>query len=209
MILSRTARLLLIGACWQAMPWSHAAETPATASAASSSASSTPPVATVIESEGPGDMINTEKESIFTFRDKVVVTGTNLRMTCDLLVVIARRTSGDAKTLLGKQERFKSLVATGNVHIVQGGREARCGRAEIFPDDDKVVLTENPSVRLLDGTYEASGPKMTLERGQQKAIIEHPRILLPPMNDLGYDKQPEKKKNATPTLTLPKAESPK
>lgn len=202
MNLARAARPLLVGACLQAMNWSHGAEPAAPAVA---------PVPTVIESEGPGEMVNTEKESTFTFRDKVVVTGTNLRMTCDLLVVVARRTGGDAKAMLGKQERFKSLVATGNVHIVQGGREAFCGRAEIFPDTEEVILSENPRVRMIDGTYDGStnSGRMILKRGEQRAIIERPRLTLPSLKDLGYEPEPEKKKAGTPTITLPKADAPK
>ncbi|MDO8541265.1 MAG: LptA/OstA family protein [Opitutaceae bacterium] len=155
-----------------------------------------PPQPTVIES-GRAEMVSTDKESTFTFRDHVSVTGTNLKITCDELVVVARR-SGDAAATLGKQENFKSLVATGAVRIVQGDREALCGRAEVFPGEDKVVLTQNPRVRMIDGSYEATGPRMILERGERRAVIEgspeqRPTITLPPLKDLGYDKDPKKK----------------
>ena len=162
-------------------------------------APATPPVPTVIES-GSAEMVSTEKETTFTFRNGVTVTGTNLKMTCDYLEVIARR-SGDPAATFGKQENFKSLVATGNVRIVQNDREAVCERAEVFPGDDKVVLSGDPKVRSLDGQYQASGPKMVLHRGERRAQIlsepgERPRISLPPLKDLGYEKEKEKKKDA-------------
>lgn len=173
-----------------------------------------PPTPTVIES-GRAEMVSTEKESTFTFQGRVTVTATNLTLTCDELVVVAKR-SGDPAATLGKQENFKSLVATGNVRILQGDREALCGKAEVFPGEDKVVLTQNPRVRMTDGSYEASGPRMILERGEKRALIEgegpageRPKILLPPLKDLGYEKDLKKKKStpAPPAAedTAPKA----
>lgn len=155
---------------------------------------------TVIASDN-AEMISSDKESTFTFRDHVIVTGTNIKITCDLLVVVANRT-GDATATLGKQDKFKTLVATGNVHIIQNDREATCGRAEVFPGEDKVVLTENPSVHSLDGQYKADGPRLVLYRGQRRAVIEggpseRTRITLPPMKDLGYDKESDQKQAPT------------
>lgn len=158
-----------------------------------------PPVPTVIES-GSAEMVSTEKETIFTFRNGVTVTATNMKLTCDHLEVIALR-SGDPTATFGKQEDFKSLVAIGGVRIVQSDREATCERAEVFPGEDKVVLTGNPVVRSMDGQYQATGPKMVLHRGERRAQIlseagERPRISLPPLKDLGYEKETEKKKDA-------------
>jgi lipopolysaccharide export system protein LptA len=160
-------------------------------------APATPPVPTVIES-GSAEMVSTAKETTFTFRNGVTVTATNMKLTCDHLEVVALR-SGDPAATFGKQEDFKSLVAVGGVRIVQSDREATCERAEVFPGEDKVVLTGNPVVRSMDGQYQASGPKMVLHRGERRAQIigeagERPRISLPPLKDLGYEKEKEKKK---------------
>jgi lipopolysaccharide export system protein LptA len=156
---------------------------------------------TVITSDS-GDMVSSDKETTFTFKDNVVVTGTNIRMTCDLLVVIANRT-GDPKATLGNQDKFKSLVATGHVHILQNDREATCERAEVFPGQDKVVLSGDPKVRTTDGTYEATAPLMELYRGERKAHLKAPRIMLPPLKDLGYQK--ELSKPAAPESANPPA----
>lgn len=168
----------------------------------------TPPVPTVIESDGPGVMVSTPTETTFTARDNVVVTATNLRMNCDVLTVVSGRT-GDPAATLGKQEGFKSLVATGNVRILQNDREATCQRAEIFPGEDKVVLSGNFKLRALDNSFVQTGDKGTLYRGERKAVIEgagasRPTLTLPPLKDLGYDKQPEKKKGA-PDAKAPKS----
>lgn len=152
-------------------------------------------VPTVIES-GNAEMASTEKETTFTFRQGVTVSGTNMKITCDELVVVARRT-GDAAATVGKQENFKSLIATGNVRILQNDREATCGRAAVYPGDDKVELTENPVVRSLKEGWTQSGPKMVLYRGQRRAVIEgtpteRPKLILPPLKDLGYEKEKAK-----------------
>jgi lipopolysaccharide export system protein LptA len=195
-------------------PRGSCAEEPATAKAAAP-APATPPVPTVIES-GSAEMVSTAKETTFTFRNGVTVTATNMKLTCDHLEVIALR-SGDPAATFGKQEDFKSLVAIGGVRIVQSDREATCERAEVFPGEDKVVLTGNPVVRSMDGQYQASGPKMVLHRGERRAQIvgepgERPRISLPPLKDLGYEKEKEKKKaegkTAPPENTAPETAPP-
>lgn len=155
---------------------------------------------TVVDCAGLFETVSTDTEITSTFRDKVVVTGNNLKLTCDFLTVIAIRKSGDPTAALGKYGYFKSLVATGHVRIVQGDREATCGRAEIFPGEDKIILSEKvgdalPRVRSLDDQYAAEGPRVILYRGQRRAVIEGEgdngpgtRITLPALKDLGYDK---------------------
>lgn len=170
MKLTRAALVFLAGACLRAP--SRADEAP-------------PP--TVIESAGPGEMVSTDTESTFTFRDQVVVTGNNLKITCDLLVVVAKRT-GDPVATLGKQENFKSLLATGHVRIVQGDREATCGRAEVLPHEDKVVLTEDPVVVDHDTGWTNVGEKITMWRGERRVVVDKPRLTGPALKDLGFDK---------------------
>ena len=207
-MMPRRALVCLLGLAF--LSRGSCAEEPAVKASVPAAAPATPPVPTVIES-GAAEMVSTEKETTFTFRNGVTVTGTNLKMTCDHLEVIAKRT-GDPNATFGKQENFKSLIATGKVHIVQSDREATCERAEVFPGDDKVVLSGDPKVRSLDGQYQASGPKMVLHRGERRAQIlaeagERPRISLPPMKDLGYEKEKEKKKGpATTPPGAPQAE---
>lgn len=176
-----------------------------------------PIVPTVIES-GSADMTSTATETTFTFRDKVTVTATNMTLTCDELVVVAKR-SGDAAATIGKQENFKSLIATGNVRLLQGDREATCGRAAVYPGEDKVELTENPVVRSIKEGWSQTGPKMVLYRGDRRAVIEgtateRPRLTLPALKDLGdlgeLGKDAKKKKGSqqeapatAPTATPP------
>ncbi len=149
----------------------------------------TPLQSTVIESDGPGEMVSTDQETTITFRDNVRVTGTNMKLTCDYLEVVVLRT-GDKSATLGKLEKFRSMLATGNVHIVQGDREAACGRAEVLPDQEKVVLSGSPVVVDRDQSTRIAGEKITLLRGQRKVEVEKPVLTAPPIKDLGVDKNP-------------------
>jgi len=150
------------------------------------------PENTVIESTH-AEMISNEKEAVttITFRDNVRVTGTNMKLTCDYLKVVVLRT-GDPTATLGKVDKFRSMLATGNVHIVQGDREAACGKAEVLPEEDKIILTETPVIVFHDPEGRQAGSKITMYRGQRRVEIENPITTLPPVKDLGFDNKDAK-----------------
>ncbi len=179
-----------------------AAAQPAPATPAVPSTPATPPVPTVIES-GAAEMVSTEKETTFTFTKGVKVTATNMTLTCSDLVVVAVR-GGDPSATIGNQQNFKSLIATGGVRIVQNDREALAQRAEVFPGEDKVILSGNPIVRSTKDGWEQNGQGMqlVLYRGERRAILEGPegtraKLIMPPLKDLGYDMEKEKGKEKT------------
>jgi lipopolysaccharide export system protein LptA len=150
-------------------------------------AQSATPQTTVIESDGPGEMVSTDTETTITFRDNVRVTGTNMKLTCDYLEVVVVRT-GDKTATLGKLDKFRSMLATGNVRMIQGEREAACGRAEVRPEEEKVILSGNPVVVDHDQNTRIAGEKITMLRGQRKVEVEKPILTAPPIKDLGVDK---------------------
>lgn len=152
-------------------------------------AQNAPLQSTVIESDGPGEMVSTDLETTITFRDNVRATGTNLRLTCDYLEVVVIR-SGDKSATLGKIDKFRSMLATGNVHIVQDSRDAACGRADVLPEQEMVILTDHPVIVDHDQDTRIAGEKITLFRGQRKVEVEKPLLTAPPIKDLGVDKSP-------------------
>ncbi|HTL66110.1 MAG TPA: LptA/OstA family protein [Lacunisphaera sp.] len=149
-------------------------------------AQNAPPQNTVIECDGRAEMVSTDAETTITFRDNVRVTGTNMHLTCDYLEVVVIR-SGDKAATFGKLEKFRSMQATGNVRIIQGDREAACGRAEVLPGQDKVVLTDHPVVVDHDQGTRAAGKTITMLRAQRQVIVEEPILTGPPIKDLGVD----------------------
>ncbi len=146
------------------------------------------PQDTTIESTS-AESVSSDTETTTTFHDQVVAVGNDLTLSCDYLKVVATRI-GDKSVTLGKYGKFRYMLATGHVRIVQGDRIATCGRAEVFPGEDRIVLTEEPVVEIASEGYKASGPRMVLYRGQRRAVIEgmpgqHVHVSLPAIKDLG------------------------
>jgi len=156
---------------------------------------------TIVDCDGPAELVSHDRidpngvpisETTTNLHNNVVATGNNLKLTCDNLVVVAVR-HGNPGGMVGQRNALRSLVATGHVHILQFNREAVCGRAEIFPGEDRIVLTEDPVINSTDGSgYTASGDRMVLYRGQKRAVIEavkghRAHIELPTIPDLGFE----------------------
>jgi len=141
---------------------------------------------TVIDCE-QFDMRNSDTETTFVFTGKVSAAMTNQKVTCDRLEVVALR-KGDPTATIGKLQGFKSFVATGNVHIVQGDREAACGKAEILPGDDKVILTGQPVVVDHSVNWRWTGDELEMLRGERQIRGKNARFTGPPVKDLGVDK---------------------
>ncbi len=119
---------------------------------------------------------------------KVVLIGTNLRIACDRLEFVALGV-GDKTGTLPKLDKFQSLLATGHVVIVQGDREAKCGRAEVLPRSDKIILTDSPSVLDRSTGWTSQGETITMLRGERRVIVEKSRVTGPALKDLGFEKQ--------------------
>ena len=145
---------------------------------------------TTIDCVGPREIDQHGHGDDDVFHDQVVAVGNDITLNCDSLKVIATRI-GEKSATLGKYGKFKYLLATGHVRIVQGDRVATCGRAEVFPGEDRIVLTENPSVEIASEGYKATAPRMVLYRGQRRAVLEGTlgqpsHISLPAIKDLGF-----------------------
>lgn len=155
-----------------------------------------PPPPTVIEADVM-ELRSSEAENRFFFRKNVRVFGTNLLVSCDELTVVSAR-SGDPAATVGELGALQSIVATGNVDIVQAGRRATAGRAELFPREGKVVLTEQPVI--IDERAEVRGWRITLLQGERSGIVEsappgtpgggRATTILDALPDLGFAGQP-------------------
>ncbi|OAM87019.1 hypothetical protein AW736_25310 [Termitidicoccus mucosus] len=117
----------------------------------------------------------------------VKAAATNMRLTCDRLELTATNI-GDKTATIGNFEKLQRLLAIGSVNIVQGEREATCGRAELLPREDKVILTENPVVIDHANGSRATGDPVILRRGERRVEGKNVRITFPPIRDLGFDK---------------------
>ena len=149
---------------------------------------------TVIQSESL-EMRSTPKRNYFYFQTNVRVEGNNLLVTCNNLEVTATRGGGedDPNATIGEFGTIESIVATGDVEILQAGRRAEAGRAQVLPHLGKVVLTENP--RVYDVHGEVSGWRITLLKNERRVVVENnpedgrqrPTVVLSELPDLGFE----------------------
>lgn len=160
-----------------------------------SSPGASPPPKTVIESDYL-ELVTGIDQNVFLFEGNVRVEGTNLTAACDRMEVIAsREVEADPEATFGEIGAIEKIIALGSVVISQAGRTAEAGRAEIFPREGKVILTENPRVTDEKGMV-ATGPRMVLNQGERRVVIEgteasdpneRPTVSLPSLPDLGFD----------------------
>ncbi len=144
-----------------------------------------PPQKTTLDCDN-ADMWSVGNETHGVCTGSVTLTGTNLRILCDRLEFSALGV-GDKTATVPTLDKFKYMIATGHVVIVQGDREATCGRAEVLPHDDKVILTINP-VLIDHGTgWTSAGEKITMLRGERRVIVEKSNFTGPAIRDLGFD----------------------
>jgi len=149
--------------------------------------------ATVVESDSL-ELESGPLQNRFNFRDNVRVSGNNITVTCDHLVVVANREPGEPGAVVGELGSIETIVAVGNVLITQAGRRAYAGKAELFPREEKVVLSESP--RIVDDGAEVTGWRITLLKGERKARVEsdpvsgseRPTVTLEALPDLGFER---------------------
>jgi lipopolysaccharide export system protein LptA len=149
------------------------------------------PADTTVDNTGPAELSSTDTETTAIFHDNVVVVGNGIKLTCDYLKVVSSR-KGDPAATLGQYGSFKSLVATGHVYILQGNREARCGRADVYPAEDRAVLSDHPVVNYLDSPTTITGLRIVINRGKRNVVVEtdaaHPaHATLPALKNLGFE----------------------
>jgi len=95
--------------------------------------------------------------SIFT--GKVIVVGTNFRMTCQEMTVY-----------FTNDNKVDKIVSTGDVIITQPDRVTHCGHAEYYREKDEFVLTDSPVI--LDHKDEVHGTRIIIDRPSQKMTVD-------------------------------------
>ncbi|WP_309400176.1 LptA/OstA family protein [Cerasicoccus maritimus] len=161
------------------------------------------PENTIITSDNL-ELVGGDTENRFYFNGNVKITGTNLLATCDEMEVVASRSGATDKTV-GQMGAIDQIIMLGNVAIEQSGRKATGGRADILPNENKVILSEGPRVEDSQGVV--TGWKMILLKGERKVqVLSDPnatgdsgrtRVQLPGFKDLGYEDPESRFDNAS------------
>lgn len=170
-----------------ALSLTRAAEPPKEESASALQVPTTPPQPTTLTCDHM-DMWSEGEDTKAICTGKVTVTGTNLKIVCDRMELTATRIS-EKSGAVPALDKFRYLLATGNVSITQGTRVATCGRAEVLPREEKVILTEDPVVTDHATGFVSAGERITMLRGQERVEVEKPRFTGPPIKDLGFEKK--------------------
>ena len=166
------------------LSWPHAWLLPLAALAIGAAPTAPEPPPTVVTSDALESQSSATETTTY-FTGHVVATGNDIRLTCDKLKVISTRV-GDKTDTVGAQDKFKYLLATGHVYIVSAEREAACGRAEVFPNDEKIILTESPVVTDRANGTVATGDELVMLKREQKVTGKNVRMVMPPIKDIGF-----------------------
>ena len=115
-------------------------------------------------------------QSIYTFKDNVLLVDPQMTLRADKMVVFygttsnATATATNADASASATSSIQKIIATGSVFIMEDKRQATCGRAVYTAADNRVVLTENAKVVSPDSTV--TGEKITFWRGQGRMDVE-------------------------------------
>lgn len=112
------------------------------------------------------------RENVAVFRGDVVTTQGDVVVHSALLRVIMTDSGADD----GSPGRAESVVAEGNVRILQGARVATGQRAE-FSDADRTVVLSGDAV-LHEGSNEVRGERVIVYLDEERSVVEgtHTRV---------------------------------
>ena len=128
--------------------------------------------------EGPGQALDIESEQMtfdskshtFVFERNVTVRRCDMTLKCNRLRVI---NTADGKGV-------ERIIATGNVQIEQGTRQARADKAEYFDAEQKLVLTGQPRAWDTEDQNELTGDVMEVFLATEKLEVKRARVLFHP-----------------------------
>jgi lipopolysaccharide transport protein LptA len=108
-----------------------------------------------------------EVTHIAVFTGNVVTSGTNFKMTCHEMTVN-----------FDKGGKIDTIVAKGDVVIVQPGRITHCGQAVYHKDEDMFDLTDRPTIN--DNGKTIAAPEIIIHRTSQSLQTRGPsRLIIP------------------------------
>ncbi len=154
-----------------------------------------PLVQTEIEAESLRAEITEEKGYLIGV-GSVRMVATNLEITCNQIEVFTDVKDKDGNDTIGDISSINQIIATGNVRIVQDQRTATAGLAEVYPNEDFILLDKDPILYQGAITIDGTGAQLKIHRGNGRVEwIGDPNnkihISAPPLQDLGFEKNEE------------------
>ena len=119
---------------------------------------------TVITSDKQWLVGGTDSDRYF-FEGDVKASGTDMDVSCGKAEVEMRKLKSGGHSI-------SKICLLESVNISSGLKSATCGRAEVFPEDEMVVLSEDPVVIDREDNTRVSGPRMVYNRGRRSMTVE-------------------------------------
>lgn len=101
----------------------------------------------------------------YFFEGDVKATGTDMDVSCQKAEVEMRRLKSGGHSI----SKIRLLES---VNLSSGMKSATCGAAEVFPEDEMVVLSDDPVVIDREDNTRVSGPRMVYNRGRRSMTVE-------------------------------------
>lgn len=130
--------------------------------------------ATVIVSNKQVFLSEGEKDS-YIFDGDVKITGTEFNASCEKVDV-------EIKPDPRGNRKIQTIIMREKIKIFYGMRTASAGRADIYPEQEIISLTESPVIMEQDKT-KIRGSKITYTKGVASATFENATITLPSIGD--------------------------
>ncbi len=102
----------------------------------------------------------------YYFQGDVDIDSSSMKSTCEKIEVIMRAKKKDA------EKEITQIIMTEDVCINQDLTEARCGRADIYTDEQMAVLSNNPVVINREDNSRASGHRIIYNKGTRTIAFE-------------------------------------
>lgn len=168
----------------------------------SSLASGKKPSKTVIKSDRQWLMSTPDGVDKYFFEGNVSISGTDLDGECDRIEVVMRPPRA------GAQKEIVQIIMRGNVKMSQALKEVECGRADLYVDEEMIVLSENPTVVNTQDNTRVNAPRIIYNKGRRKIIFEQDESSRRTDSDADSDESAIRT-DTRPTMTLPPLDSAK
>ncbi|MFI3290714.1 MAG: LptA/OstA family protein [Opitutales bacterium] len=141
-------------------------------------------------------LVEGEEFDTYFFEGNVEIDSTDMQANCNKIEVKMAK-EGDASV-----KKISHIIATEDVIITQGLKEAKAGRCDIFPNEEMISLSESPVVLDKGNNSSATGYRMTYRKGKKGISIEgDPNAKASTDGEAKSDDGA--KKPSRPTITLP------
>lgn len=111
-----------------------------------------------------------QQKRVIVFEGKVKAQSDDMVVDCEKMIVYYTENPSRGESAV-ESRKIDRIIALGNVRVNRSdGSMANAGKAVFYQGEDKIVLTDNPSVR--QGQDLVEGERITILLSEQRSIVE-------------------------------------